>query len=420
MCVELDLSALRLSDYIRPGDTLCWGQAAAEPLNLTKTLIDQRHSIGPIKAFIGIGFSETPDPALCDTIQFQSYCGTGTNRKLIAANCLDILPIPYSFFPKVLAQRVDVLLLQLAPTGTEGEFSFGMACEYLHALVGRARVVIAEVNDQVPATRSDWTISAADIDVLIRSSTPVSEATSPSAPTAVDLAIAEHVAALIDDGATLQVGLGTLPTAILNALSGHRDLGLHSGMINDSLSRLIESGVITNARKGRDEGISIGGMLTGDARTRAFCHNNPAIRLAPTEYTHAIRTLAQLNKFTAINSAIEVDLTGQANAEVAAGRYVGAVGGGTDFLRGAAASEGGLPILALPAALTTRSGKLISKIVTKLSGPTSVSRADAGIVVTEYGVADLRGLGLAARVEKMISIAHPDLREQLSRDAVPS
>lgn len=409
---QLDLAGL-----IRPGETVCWGQAAAEPLTLTTALMAQRHALGGIGAFVGVSWNATVDPAHADAIRFTSYCGTGSNRLLHRAGKLDILPIHYSGFERFLAGRIDVLLLQLAPT-PQG-FSFGLACEYLWPLLRSARLVIAEVNDQVPPTPGLVTIAPGDIDVVVPVSRPV-PAPPEAAPNDTHRAIAAHVAALVPDGATLQIGLGALPAAILDALGQHRHLGVHTGLYVEGLARLTEAGVIDNARKGRDEGFAAAGLIAGAEATHRLCRETDVIRLAPTSHTHALSVLASLNRFTAINSAIEVDLTGQVNAETAGSAYVGAVGGATDFARGAAASDGGLPIIALPSAHRGRDGQLVSAIVPALNGPASLARADAGIIVTEQGVADLRGATLSERRQRLLAIAHPELREALARAQGPA
>ena len=408
--------ALVLADHIRPGETLSWGQAAAEPLTLTEALSAQRHDLGGVKAFTGIGWGRITDPAHADAIRFTSYCGTGRNRLLRDAGALDILPVHYSAFEAALARRVDVLLLQLAPGRRPGCYSFGLACEYLWPLVASARLIIAEVNDQVPSTPASVVISEDDIDILVPTSRPVPEPPRATAD-ATQARIAAHVAGLIPDGAVLQVGLGALPAAILDRLDGHRNLGVHSGLFVDGFTRLIEKGVIDNSRKIPDPGISVAGLIAGTAMTHRLCHESDMVRLAPTSQTHALSILAGIKGFTAINSALEVDLTGQVNAEEIDGRYVGAVGGGTDFARGAAAAEGGLPIIALPSARRGRDGSLVSSIVPTLNGPVSLARADAGVIVTEEGVADLRGASLSERAGRLIAVAHPELREALAAHA---
>lgn len=408
---ELDVDALDFTRLMRPGETVCWGQAAAEPLTLTRTLLAQRASIGGFKAFIGMGWSETADIAYSDHVRFISYCATGSNRRLAAAGKLDILPVHYSALGPILERQVDVLLLQLAPARDEGTYSLGLACEYLAPLIATARLVIAEVNDQAPFTFCDRPVRPEEIDVLVRTSRRLPEI-APSTAGAADAAIASHVADLVEDGAVLQIGLGALPDRIVRALSKHRDLGIHSGLITDGMAELMALGIVTNAKKTVDAGASVAGLLAGTAKLAEFAHRNPAIFLRSTSYTHSAEVLERLDRFTAINSAVEVDLTGQINAEGTNGRYVGAVGGAVDFLRGAGRAKGGLPIVALPSTANTAQG-LATRIVARVNGPVSTARADAGIIVTEHGIADLRGLTVAQRVRRMLDIAAPEFRESL-------
>ncbi len=203
-----------------------------------------------------------------------------------------------------------------------------------------------------------------------------------------------------------------MPSAVARRLRGHRDLGVHSGMITDAVAELIEAGVVTGACKSMDRGLVVTGFLMGTQRLIRLAATDPAITLRDTRYTHDPAVLAAQTQLTAINSATEVDLTGQANTETAAGQYVGAVGGAVDFARGAARSRGGVAIIALP----STAGRA-SRIVARLSGPTTLTRADTGVIVTEYGIADLRGLTLAQRRERMLAIAHPDHRDALAAAA---
>lgn len=409
--------AERLQALIRPGDTLWWGQATAEPLTLTRAVVQHRHALaqgGRLRVFVGIGASDTLQPGQADAIDFFGYAAGGPHRALAQAGVLDILPSHYSHLPGLIRAGVlpaDVVLLQVSPPDAQGRYSLGLVQEYLPAAIERARVVIAEVHPDVPWTHGGLHLQASDFALLIDAEHPPLDQ-SRSAPGPVEQAIARHVAGWVEDGATLQLGIGNLPEAVLAALHGHRDLGLHSGAVGDGIAALAEAGVLTNARKSLDTGVGIGGILMGGERLRRWAHRNPQIELRGTDYTHDPEVLATSHKLTAINAAIEVDLTGQINAEVAAGCYVGAVGGAVDFLRGAARSKGGLPIVALPA---TAKGK--TRIVAQLSGPVSTPRSDAGLIVTEHGVADLRGQTLSRRVRRLIDIAAPEHRADLERQA---
>ncbi len=409
-----DIATLELTRYIRPGDTVAWGQACAEPLTLTRALADQRQELGGVRCFAGISSSAAVRPEHCDYLSFASYTAAGANRALRAAGLLDILPCHYSDLPRILSDgplRADVLFLSLPPAGPDGRFGLGLGADYVAALIGGGARVIAEVNDQVPDVGCDRRLSRGEIDVIVYTSRPPAEY--PAAPARpAEAAIAAHIAGLVPDGATIQVGLGSMPSAVARRLRDHRDLGVHSGMITDAIAELIEAGVVTGARKTLDRGLAVTGFLMGTRTLIARAAADRTIQLRDTRYTHDQAVLAAQHALVAINSATEVDLTGQANLETAAGRYVGAVGGAADFLRGAAQSPGGLPVIALPSTAGTA-----SRIVATLSGPATLARADAGVIVTEHGVADLRGLTLDQRRERMLAIAHPDHTRALAAAA---
>ena len=403
-----------LGSYIRDGDTVLFGQAAAEPLTLTRALVAQRQSLGQLKVFLGITLSDTFKPEHADHFHFMSYCGAGSNRHLARAGVLDVFPSAYSSFPLVLnAERpfADVILVQVSPPDADGRFSLGLANDLLVAAIPTARVVIAEVNPLVPRTFGALTLDASDIDLLVHGSVPPIESLS-GKTSPVDMLIAQRVADLVDDGSTLQFGLGGVADAPLALLHNRKNLGVHSGIVGDGIVGLAESGALTNALKGRDVGTSITGLLIGTRRLYDFADSNAAVGMRGNSYTHGPEVLRSLNKFVAINSAIEVDLTGQVNSEVANGEYLGAVGGAPDFLRAAHFSRGGIPIVALPSMAGQR-----SRIVSRLCGPVTTPRCDAGLIVTEHGAADLRGLSLGQRKQRMLEIAHPSQREMLEREA---
>lgn len=408
------LDQLALSDWIRPGDCVLWGQACSEPRALVRALMAQRRAVARrerFSAFLGIGALEGAlEPEAMDCMDFVSYCGTGTNRKLAQAGALEILPSHYSHMAALMADGslpIDVLLLQVVPGSAPGLYRFALAQEYLSAALERARVVIAQCNSQAPEIAGQHEVSEEDIDVLVNVSEPVIEMHSAPATTVEEL-IAANVAALIDDGDTLQFGLGSVPDAVLAQLQNRRDLGIHSGLLNDRAAHLIETGVANGSRKNRDPGIAVTGVLMGSAALFRCAHRHSGIRLCDTRYTHDAHVLASTDRFVAINSAVEIDLSGQVNAEVARKIYVGAVGGSLDFLRGAARSRGGKAIIALPSTAGAH-----SRIVAGLEGPVSTPRSDVAFVVTEHGIADLRGATLRQRRQRLIDVAHPDHRAAL-------
>jgi acyl-CoA hydrolase len=413
--IALDHHAPDLAGIVRSGDLVMWGQGTSEPIALTHALMAQRAAIGRFSAFVGISLSESVQVAHADCVSFTSYCGAGHNRALALAGRLEILPCHYSELPRLVEGgpwQPDVLLLQVAPADADGRYSLSLAGDYLvHAIRG-ARVVVAEVNAQAPTTCGQ-TLGAEDIDFVLHTDRPPLRAP-PGRAHPAEAGVAHHVASLIEDGATIQHGIGTLPEAIVALLGDRRDLGLHSGVLGDAAASLIRAGVVTNALKTIDAGASVAGLLMGSESINALAHRYAAIQLRGIGYTHSAAVLASIDNLVTINSAIEVDLTGQVNAEVADGVYVGAVGGAIDFIRGARAARNGRAIIALP---SRTAGKGIGRIVSRLAGPVSTARSDAPTIVTEHGIADLRDLSLSQRVARMIGIAHPDDRERLAAEA---
>jgi acyl-CoA hydrolase len=414
MPVEIAADAIDLTSIVRPGDTVIWSQGPSEPLSLTQALVRQRRGIGKFRAFMGSCYSQTFEPAQADYIDFIGLGAVGYTRKILEAGALQVIPCHLSELASMIRRRdlkIDVVLLQVSQND-DGAYSYGSVCSYLSEAVRTARAVVAEVNDQAP-----WTGCIERIDPkLIGHSVHVSRpliAVPSREWTAEDTAIAKNVAPLIEDGAILQVGIGTLPDAILTELRDHRDLGIHSGVIGDGVAKLIEAGVVTNARKTIDRGISVTGGLFGTQTLSQFAHRNSSIRVDPVSHTHRPDVLASFKAFTTINSAIEIDLFGQINSETANGKYVGTVGGQTDFVRGTQLSERGRSIVAMSACVSAQGP---SRIVNSLSSRfVTAARADTDTVVTEFGVAELRGQTVDERAKRLIAIAHPDQRDSLSR-----
>ncbi len=414
---EVRADELDLASIIRPGDTVVFGHGSGEPRTLTELMVAQRHRIGRFRVFLGSSYSETLAPEHADAIEFIGTGAVGTHRRLAEAGVLRLMPTHLSelagFFDSGLI-RGNVVFLHLSPPGPGGEHSMGLINDYLKIAMRGAHTVIAEVNERVPWTYGDAPLDFSKVDYVVRTvrepvTHPIRE------PVETERVLARRVAELVPEGATIQIGIGTVPSAILDALHGHRRLGLHSGMLCDSVVGLIESGAVTNETKPFDRGISVTGALLGTRRLYDFCHLNPAVMLKPVTYTHNIAMIATIDKFFSFNSAIEVDLSGQVNAEVASGGYIGSVGGQVDYVRSAKLSRGGRSIIALAA--TARGGK-INRVVPALSEPVvTTSRADVDVIVTEYGVAELRGQPLDERARRLIAVAAPQFRESLERAA---
>ncbi|MGJ7538263.1 MULTISPECIES: acetyl-CoA hydrolase/transferase family protein [unclassified Variovorax] len=409
------LAGIDLATYIRPGDGIVFGQGTGEPLSLTEQLVAQRAGFSGAGIFFGSGFSSTFKPEHADHLRFKGIGGIGTLRKLSSAGVLDPVPCHISAVADLIEKdriRTDVVMLLVSPANERGEHSFGLVNDYVRTAISRARVVIAEVSSQVPWTPCDAPLKDDEITVAVHTDRAPLEL--PAAKFGeLERRIAAHVADLIPDRATLQMGIGAVPEAIVSLLIDRRDLGVHSGMVGDSLVDLVESGAVTNAHKGMDEGVSVTGVLFGTQRLYRFAHRNPQLRLCPTRYTHHMATLSRVKNLVSVNSALEVDLTGQVNAEAIGPDYIGAVGGQVDFVRAAVQSEGGVSIVALGA--TGKTGD--SKIVGRLSGPVTTARSDVDVIATEHGIARLRGLGLRERVKAMVAIAAPEHRDALMREA---
>jgi len=411
----VDIDELDLTQHIRPGDALTWGQATCEPLSLIEKLVEQRRNIGRISAFFGMSLARTLQTEHTDYISLSSYGALGTNIHLVDADALDLLPCHYSSIPTLIDNGhlpVDVAFVQLSPPGPDGSHSLGFGNDHLKAAINKARVVIAEINSHVPWSRMDAPLNEDRIDFAIVSDRPLPEFRVPE-PGPVEQMIAAHVASVIKDGATLQYGIGSIPAAIMQTLGEHKDLGLHSGLITEDIIDLVEQGVINNACKAVHRGISIGTLAIGGSRLGDFLHNNPTFEMHPSTITHGPATLSRLDNLVAINSALEVDLYGQVNAEQIGDRYLGAIGGQVDFMHAATTAANGLSLIAMPST-SVKTGA--SRITARLNGPfVTTCRTDVDMVITEHGIADLRGKTLDARTTSLISIAAPEHRDALLR-----
>ncbi len=407
---KITLSQLRFADLLQPGDVVGWPQSPGEPLSLTEALVRQGPDLGRPDLLLGFTQSEVVRPELFKDFGIRALNGAGTTRRVTAQ--ADIFPCYVSTLPTLFREGLlplNVMLVQVRPMA-DGRFTLGVISDFTQAMIQAARVVVALVNPALPLTAGDAIVAAEDIDLLVESDTRIIDMPDP-VPSEVEMAVARQVASLIPDKATIQLGVGTLPVAVAQALSSHRGLGVHSGVVSDVLVNLVERGIVTNEHKGRDAGKTVTGGLFGTQRLRDFAETSGSIEMRSSDYTHHIGVTASLQRFFAINSAVEIDLTGQVNSEVAGDRYLGAVGGQVDFVRAGMASPGGRSIIAFPSA--TPDGK-VSRIVASLGGrPVSTPRAEMDAIVTEYGAANLRGCGLRERARRLISIAHPAHREAL-------
>lgn len=348
----------------------------------------------------------------------NSFFIGGNVRGAVNDGVADYTPMFLSDIPRLFREKrmhLDIALVQVSPPDAHGYCSFGVSVDVVKAAVESADWVIAEVNPAMPRTLGDSFVHVRDLDALVHSEFPLLEfPTEPPTPEAQK--IAEFIETLVPDGATLQTGIGAIPSAVLAALANKRDLGMHSEMITEAVIPLIESGVLTGRRKTLLPGKIVTSFCFGNRKFYDFLHDNPAFEFRPTEFTNDPFQIARNRDMIAISSAIEVDLTGQVCADSIGGKFYSGFGGQVDFMRGAARAENGKPIIALPS--TTRDGK-ISRIVPWLKTGAGVvtSRADVHYVVTEYGIAQLHGKSVRERVLALIPIAHPKFRDELMREA---
>jgi acyl-CoA hydrolase len=407
--------SIDLGQYLKAGDAIVFGQACGEPSTLIEALIEQGAGIGNLSAFIATSFSGAFTPESAGAFSLFSMGAIGALRSMSKASKLSIIPCHVGQIGAMIAAGIiacDVAMIQVSPADADGNHSLGLISDHVLAAVAKARLVIAEVNDQVPFTFG-LSIPASRIDVTVHTSRPPVEV-QPAKISATDEAIALYAAQFIEDGSVLQVGVGAVPDAIMGQLKDRKDLGVHSGMLGDGVVELAEAGVLTNARKEFDAGVSIAGALIGSKRLFDFCDRNKGVAMHDANYTHNEAVLTRLSKLVTINSAIEVDLTGQVNAEGSGSAYMGGTGGQVDYVRAGSRSPGGHSIIALSA---TAKGGTISKIVSSLNGPVTTARSEVDIIVTEFGAAELKGQSLAERTKRLTAIAHPDFREELDRAA---
>jgi acyl-CoA hydrolase len=408
----LDDQNLDIARFVRPGDRVVCGQGTAEPLTLAEALVSQAAAIGPFSLFLGVGFSQSFGADAPETIAFSSYGAMGTMLGLSRTGRLQVDPIPYGALTRSFAdrsRRADVVFLQLARK-PDGRLNMGMAWDYTIEAARHARTVIAEIMDDLPLSAGGDLPDDFRVDAVLHSRRRPCE---PPAAKASEAAarIGRNVAGIIPDGAVLQIGVGSLPDAILNELTGHRRLGLHSGVASDAVVALVERGAMDNSSKPFDTGVAVCGSLFGSGRLRRFADRNTGLRLESALYTHDFGRLASIPGMTALNSVLEVDLLGQANSELLNGMPVGGIGGQGEFAAGAMASQGGRSILSLNA---TAAGGRVSRVVPRVA-KVSAAADTADVLVTEFGAADVRGIHGAERARRIISIAAPAFREDLER-----
>lgn len=363
------------------------------------------------------GIAPYSEPEYQNSFRVNALFVGANIRKAIESGRADYVPVFLSEAPSLFRDRVlplDVTLIQVSPPDRHGFCSLGVSVEATRAAVQSAKFVIAQVNRFMPRSHGDGLIHLNDLSAYVEHDEPLPE-TTVSPPNEIEQAIGKHCAELIEDGATLQLGIGSIPDAVLASLTNHKDLGVHTEMFSDGLIGLVESGVITGNQKKVHPGKIVATFVLGTRKVYDFIDDNPLVAMLDAAYVNDTSVIRKNPKVTALNSAIEVDITGQVCADSIGTRLYSGVGGQMDFIRGAMYSVGGKPIIALPS--ITKKGE--SRIVSLLKPGAGVvtTRAHVHFIVTEYGVADLYGKNFRQRANALINIAHPDHREKLDRDA---
>ncbi|MGD0174735.1 MAG: acetyl-CoA hydrolase/transferase C-terminal domain-containing protein [Anaerolineales bacterium] len=360
-------------------------------------------------------------PAMEGHLRVNSMFISENVRPAVNDGRADFTPVFLSEFPNLYRKGIlslDVALLHVSPPDAHGFVSLGVESGMVKTPASQAHLVIAEVNDHMPRVLGDTLLHISQIDYLVPVSYELTEV-SMGEPSEISLKIASYIAPLIEDGATMQTGIGEIPNAVLRDLRDKKDLGIHSELICDGVGDLADEGVITNARKTLHPGKIISGFLIGTRRLYDFVDDNPFVELYPIEYVNDPFVISRNENMIAINSAIEVDFTGQVCADSIGTRFYSGVGGQLDFIYGASRSKGGRAIIALPSTTRRSDGTLVSRIVPTLTPGAGVTttRNHVHTVVTEFGAAHLYGRNIRQRARALIDIAHPDFREELARRA---
>ncbi|WP_133997583.1 acetyl-CoA hydrolase/transferase family protein [Dinghuibacter silviterrae] len=402
---------------VQSGDRVFIHGSAATPTHLVKALLDRYQELREVElvSITTMGDLDFDNPLYRESFFFNSLFVSASTRKVANSLGGDYVPVFLSEIPQLFKRGIlplDVALIQVSPPDAHGFCSLGTSVDIARSAVDHASCVIAQVNPRMPRTHGDGFVHVRDIDALVTHEEELPEMRYDGGGEIVEK-IGAHIAGLIEDGATLQLGIGNIPDQVLKNLTGHKDLGLHTEMMSDGVIPLIRSGVINNRRKKLNPGRNVTAFMNGTRALFDFVDDNPEIRVMDIGYVNDTSVIRQNPKVTAINSAIEIDLTGQVCADSMGTYQYSGIGGQMDFIRGASLSEGGLPIIALPSVTS----KGISRIVPFLQQGAGVvtTRGHVHWIVTEYGKVDLFGKNLKQRALSLIELAHPDHREWLDK-----
>ncbi len=395
------------------------------PQTVLAALVDHARNLSNVEIaqVLTVGAADYVSPAMEGHLRVNSMFISHNIRKAVQEGRADFTPVLLSEFPLLFKRGLlplDVALIQVSPPDEHGFCSLGVEVGPTKTPAETAKVIIAEVNEQMPRTLGDSFIHVSRLHHIVPVNYPIPElAMAEEGEGEIIEKIAGHIAGLIPDGATMQLGIGAIPDAVLKYLYDKKDLGIHTELFSDGVIDLVNAGVLTNARKTLHPGKIVAGFLMGSKRLYDWVDDNPMIELHRTEYVNDPFVIAQNERMVAVNSAIEVDLTGQVCADSIGPKLYSGVGGQLDFIYGASRAKNGVPIIALPSIVTLRDGTRLSKIVSMLKHGAGVvtSRNHVRFVVTEFGVAELYGKTIRQRAQALINVAHPDFREELAKQA---
>lgn len=406
-------------NHIQSGNRVYVGGGAGVPVSLVEALTAQHERLQNVELTHILTFAHAPyaEPTFQDNFRVNALFIGNNVRTAVHEGRADFTPVFLSEIPNLFRNGtlpIDVALIAVSPPDEHGFCSFGVEVGATKPAAEAARIIIAEINPQMPRTLGDSFIHISRINHIVEVDYPIPEAPQGGSSPA-HLQIGEHIAGLIPDGATLQMGIGSIPDAVLKSLDNHRSLGIHTELFSDGVVDLVERGVITGSQKSFHPNKIVAGFLFGTKRLYEFIDNNPFIELHPIDYVNDPFNIARNDRMVAINSAVQIDLTGQVCADSIGPRFYSGVGGQIDFIRGAARSKGGIPIIACQ---STALGGKISRIVPMLYEGSGVvtTRNDVHYVVTEYGVASLHGKTIRQRARELINISAPQFRDELEQE----
>ena len=416
-------SAAQAVAPIRSGQRVFVGSNGAEPQTLVEALTCCSDHLAQteIVHILTLGMAPYSEARFEKQFRHNAFFIGANVRDAVNAGRADYTPIFLSELPALFRSGqtpLDAALIMVSPPDAHGYCSLGISVDVVKAAAESAHYVVAEVNRQMPRTLGDSCLHVSEIHAFVASDRPLLELP-PSRESAVAQRIGRHVADIVEDGATLQMGIGAIPDAVLSCLDTKRDLGIHTEMFSDGILPLIESGIINGRRKSLHSGKIVASFCIGTRGLYDFVDNNPSVEFHPTEYVNDPFVIAQNDRMVAVNAALELDLTGQVCADSIGERFYSGIGGQVDFIRGAARSRGGKAVIALPSTATLPNGTVVSRIVPILAPGAGVvtSRGDVHYVATEWGIVNLHGKSIRERAVSLIAIAHPDFRDALQEAA---